>query len=81
MLQVVNVELPGNVVKMLDDISPGFDRATVLTAAIEHYTQFLQKENLREQIKAGAINRAERDRQLSEEWFSLEEEACHDLIG
>jgi CopG family transcriptional regulator / antitoxin EndoAI len=77
MLQVVNVELPGNVVKMLDDISPGFDRATVLTAAIEHYTQFLKKENLSEQIKAGAINRAERDRQLSEEWLLLSTAKSH----
>jgi CopG family transcriptional regulator/antitoxin EndoAI len=30
---------------------------------------------LKEQLKEGAIRRAERDRQLAEEWFSLEEEA------
>lgn len=37
-------------------------------------SQPLQKNELRKRIKAGAIDRADRDRQLSEEWFALEEE-------
>jgi prevent-host-death family protein len=35
------------------------------------------KDILKKQLKAGAIHRAERDRQLAEEWMSLEDE---DLI-
>ena len=49
--------------------------------ALQHYSQFLQKNELRDRIKAGAIHHAERDRQLSETWFALEDELCHDLIG
>jgi hypothetical protein len=32
--------------------------------------------NLKEQLKQGAIQRAERDLELVDEWFNLEEEAC-----
>jgi CopG family transcriptional regulator/antitoxin EndoAI len=32
--------------------------------------------NIKEQLKQGAIKRAERDLGLVEEWFNLEEEAC-----
>ncbi|MBO1063990.1 hypothetical protein FJR39_00825 [Dolichospermum flos-aquae UHCC 0037] len=34
------------------------------------------KFNIKEQLKQGAIKRAERDLGLVEEWFNLEEEAC-----
>ncbi len=32
--------------------------------------------NIKEQLKQGAIKRAERDLGLVDEWFNLEEEAC-----
>jgi CopG family transcriptional regulator/antitoxin EndoAI len=32
--------------------------------------------NIKEQLKQGAIQRAERDLGLVDEWFNLEEEAC-----
>jgi hypothetical protein len=32
--------------------------------------------NIKEQLKQGAIKRAERDLGLVKEWFNLEEEAC-----
>ncbi|MBD2567536.1 hypothetical protein H6G59_06380 [Anabaena lutea FACHB-196] len=38
-----------------------------------NYSQF---SNIQEQLKQGAIKRAERDLGLVEEWFNLEEEAC-----
>ncbi|TAF09214.1 MAG: hypothetical protein EAZ77_05775 [Nostocales cyanobacterium] len=38
-----------------------------------NYSQF---SNIKEQLKQGAIKRAERDLGLVEEWFNLEEEAC-----
>ena len=34
-------------------------------------------EDLKQQLKAGAIQRAERDRALAEEWFPVDEEAWH----
>ncbi|WP_236721421.1 hypothetical protein [Trichormus sp. NMC-1] len=38
-----------------------------------NYSEF---SNIKEQLKQGAIKRAERDLGLVEEWFNLEEEAC-----
>ena len=38
-----------------------------------HITQ-IEKENLRQQLKEGAIRRAERDRQLTDHWLAIEEE-------
>ena len=89
MLQSVNIQIPDDMVQMLDELSQRGDspedrlsqRSTLITVALHHYSEFLQKSELREQVKAGVTHRAERDRQLSEEWFSLEDELCHDLIG
>ena len=86
MLQSVNIQLPDNIVLILDELSENGDssedklgqRSTLITVALQHYSQFLQKNELRERIKAGAINRGERDRPLSEEWFSLEEKVCQE---
>jgi CopG family transcriptional regulator / antitoxin EndoAI len=81
MLQSVNIQLSDEIFYLLDELSPSGDRSSVVTAAIQHYVQFLQKENLREQVKAGAIERSDRDRQLTEDWFTLEEEICQDQVA
>ena len=82
MLQSVNIQLPDNIVLILDELSENGDssedklsqRSTLITVALQHYSHFLQKNELRDRIRAGAIHHAERDRQISEEWFALEEE-------
>jgi CopG family transcriptional regulator / antitoxin EndoAI len=76
MLQSVNIQLPDEIFHLLDELSSKGDRSSIVTAAIQHYVQFLQKENLREEVKLGAIERSDRDRQLTEDWFALEEEVC-----
>jgi CopG family transcriptional regulator / antitoxin EndoAI len=78
MLQSFNIQLPDETLDLLDQLSPNGDRPALVAAAIQHYVKFLQTESLREQVKAGAIERAERDRHLADEWFSLEGEVCHD---
>ncbi|BAZ15087.1 hypothetical protein NIES4071_69570 [Calothrix sp. NIES-4071] len=35
-----------------------------------------KKEQLKQQLKEGAIRRAERDLKVAQDWFALEEEAC-----
>jgi CopG family transcriptional regulator / antitoxin EndoAI len=81
MLQSVNIQLSDEIFYLIDELSPNGDRSSVVTAAIQHYVQFLQKENLREQVKAGAIERSDRDRQMTEDWFTLEEEICQDQVA
>jgi CopG family transcriptional regulator / antitoxin EndoAI len=70
MLQSLNIQLPNETLDLLDQLSPNGDRPAMAAAAIQHYVKFLQTESLREQVKAGAIERADRDRQMAEEWFS-----------
>jgi CopG family transcriptional regulator / antitoxin EndoAI len=81
MLQSVNIQLSDEIFYLIDELSPNGDRSAVVTAAIQHYVQFLQKESLREQVKAGAIERSDRDRQITEDWFTLEEEICQDQVA
>jgi replication fork clamp-binding protein CrfC len=45
-----------------------------IDAAIQSYIAHMQKPKLRQQLKVGAIHHAERDRQLTDNWFALEEE-------
>jgi CopG family transcriptional regulator / antitoxin EndoAI len=68
MLQSINIQLPDEIVNMLDELSECGDRSTVITVALQHYHKLVQTNDLREQIKVGAINRANRDQQLVEEW-------------
>ena len=89
MLQSVNIQIPDTIVQMLDELAERDNssedrvsqRSTLITVALQHYSEFLQKNELRDRIKAGAMYHAERDRQLSEEWFALEEEVCQDNLG
>jgi CopG family transcriptional regulator / antitoxin EndoAI len=81
MLQSVNIQLPDEIFHLLDELSSKGDRSSIVTAAIQHYVQFLQKENLREEVKLGAIERSDRDRQLTEDWFTLEEEIRQDQVA
>lgn len=48
-------------------------KETDVERLVEEYR--IEKAGLKEQLKEGAIRRAERDRLLAEEWFTLEEEA------
>jgi len=61
MLQSVNIQLPDNIVLILDELSENGDssedklsqRSTLITVALQYYSQFLQKNELRDRIKAG----------------------------
>jgi CopG family transcriptional regulator / antitoxin EndoAI len=69
MLQSINIQLPDETLDLLDELSPDGDRPAMVAAAIHHYVKFLQTESLCEQVKAGAIERAQRDQHLAEEWL------------
>jgi CopG family transcriptional regulator / antitoxin EndoAI len=51
------------------------ERSRFIHEAIQHYINQIQKEKLRQQLQEGSIRRAERDRNLAEDWFVIEEEA------
>jgi CopG family transcriptional regulator / antitoxin EndoAI len=72
--QRINITLPIETLQALDRHVPKGDRSQFIHAAIQAYLAQLQKQKLRQQIKEGAIRRAERDLQLADDWFALEEE-------
>ena len=61
MLQSVNIQLPDNIVLILDELPENGDssedklsqRSTLITLALQHYSQFLQKTNYAIGLKQG----------------------------
>ncbi|HLO51961.1 MAG TPA: hypothetical protein VK211_26365 [Kamptonema sp.] len=51
------------------------ERSHFIDEAVKFYITEKQRENLKQQVKEGALRRAKRDLGLAEEWLDLEEEA------
>ena len=71
----VNITLPEQTLRLIDRVAQKGDRSRFIDRAIKHYVGTVGRENLREQIKQGAIGEAELDLAVTEDWFLLEEEA------
>ncbi|MGL5877005.1 MAG: CopG family ribbon-helix-helix protein [Xenococcaceae cyanobacterium] len=71
----INITLPDETLESLDRVVAKGDRSSFINKAVKFYIAEIQKKRLAEQLKEGAIRRAERDLNLAESWFSLEEEA------
>ncbi|MGL5805014.1 MAG: CopG family ribbon-helix-helix protein [Xenococcaceae cyanobacterium] len=71
----INITLPDETLESLDRVVAKGDRSSFINKAVKSYIAEIQKKRLAEQLKEGAIRRAERDLNLAESWFSLEEEA------
>lgn len=72
--QRINITLPIETLQELDRQVPKGDRSQFIDVAIQAYLTKIRQEKLRQQIREGAIRWAERDRQLADDWFGLEEE-------
>lgn len=68
----VNISLPVETLKLLDRVVKPGERSALITEAVTSYLGEHRRKGLRNRLKQGAITRAERDRRLAEEWFSLE---------
>lgn len=71
----LNITLPEETIKLIDQVAEKGDRSKFINEAVQYYIEQKALADLREQLKEGAIRRAERDLQLAEESFYLEEEA------
>lgn len=70
----VNITLPQETIQMIDRVAKQGDRSRLIDRAVRFYVDEVGKENLRKQLKEGAQVRAQRDREIADEWFLLEEE-------
>ena len=78
MHQRINVSLPEETLRLLDRVAGKGDRSRFIDEAVRYYIDEQGRRELKKRLKEGAIRRAARDLQLSEEWFPLEEEAWNE---
>lgn len=70
----VNVILPQKTLRLLNRLIEKGGRSRFIDEAVRFYIEEVGRTNLKKQLRKGAIERAERDLCLSEEWFVLENE-------
>lgn len=75
MTKRINVVLPVETIKILDRVAPKGNRSRLISEAVLHYVESQAKSKLAGRLKTGALASAQRDLEIVEEWFSLEEEA------
>ena len=75
MNQRINVSLPEETLRLLDRVAGKGDRSRLIDEAVRYYLDDKGRRELKKRLKEGAVRRAARDLQLTEEWFPLEEEA------
>jgi len=68
----INVTLPEETVHLIERVSPKGDRSRLIDLAVKRYITEIGRAKLRKKLKEGALRRAERDRNLAEEWFLLD---------
>ena len=73
----LNITLPETTVALLETVANKGERSTFIDNAIKAYIKQTKQQSLREQLKEGAIARSERDLNLVDEWFEIEEELWH----
>jgi CopG family transcriptional regulator/antitoxin EndoAI len=76
--QRINVSLPEETLRLLDRVTDKGDRSRFIDQAVRYYIDKKGRRELKKRLKEGAIRRAARDLQLTEEWFPLEEEVWNE---
>ena len=71
----IDVTLPKDTVALIDKVAKKGDRSRLINEAVVHYFEEWGLSNLRKKLKEGAILRAERDLNMTERWFLLDEES------
>jgi len=70
----INITLPESTVAMLESVADKGGRSRVIDDAVRLYVKNLKEKRLKQQLKEGAIARAERNLQMAQEWAHLEDE-------
>ena len=76
MTKRINIVLPMETIRVLDRVAPRGSRSRLISEAVTHYVCCRAKDNLAERLKQGAVAGAQRDLEIAQEWFPLDEEAC-----
>ena len=71
----INIILPEATVRVLERVAPKGNRSRLISDAVLHYVSSRGRSNLAVQLRAGCVANAQRDLEIAQEWFPLEEEA------
>jgi CopG family transcriptional regulator / antitoxin EndoAI len=77
----INIILPDKTVAVLDRITTKGNRSRFIDRAVRHLVETQGRQPLRDRLKAGYQENADRDLALAAEWFPLEEEAWETFEG
>jgi CopG family transcriptional regulator/antitoxin EndoAI len=75
MTKRINVVLPVETIRVLDRVAPKGNRSRFISAAVLYFVESHAKRNLAGRLKEGAVANAQRDLEIAQEWFPLDEEA------
>lgn len=70
----INITLPESTVALLESVVDKGSRSRLIDDAVRLYVKNLKQKTLNEQLKEGAIARAERNLKMASEWSQLEDE-------
>ena len=73
MTERINVMLPTQTIRVLDRIAPRGNRSSFIDTAIRYYVTNQAKSNLAKRVEEGARANAQRDLELAQDWFVLED--------
>jgi CopG family transcriptional regulator/antitoxin EndoAI len=71
----INITLPQETVQLIDRVAERGDRSRFIDEAVRDYVSRRSRQHLKKRLQEGASKRAERDLDLAQEWFLLDEEA------
>lgn len=69
----LNITLPTATVELLETVANKGERSSYIDNAIKSYAKQNKQNSLREGLKEGAIARRERDLDLADEWFEIDD--------
>jgi CopG family transcriptional regulator/antitoxin EndoAI len=70
----INIMLPETTLAVLDRVAPKGARSHFIAKAVQHYVRTCAGRNLRELLKQEALANSQRDLEIAQEWFALEQE-------
>jgi CopG family transcriptional regulator/antitoxin EndoAI len=70
----INITLPESTVAMIESVADKGGRSRLIDSAVKLYVKGLKQKSLKQQLKEGALARAERNLQVAQEWSHLEDE-------
>ena len=69
----ITVILPEKTLQMIDRIAGKGNRSNLIDRAVKYYVREIERRNLKQQLKEGALCRAKRDLEIASEYFASEE--------